>query len=337
MEKTAQYSKKINIQSLNVLKKYEKHKTYLNPNSYIVWVFSIFFLVKSTSNSWCSLDRVKNRQFNKFGPAKSWQRSTVRPWLFLQVFPVHRKRRLKAKLRWQRVQKESCLYYCYLRLSQRDAAAPFSPFLSTRWNDKLLMMQLLSCFTKWGSNIRECATDILKWAQTEKCFGFSHEWRIWTHSDTKKKQQQKTLHWHHWHCCFLLGFISHFNLGGSCDRSVRVSCGGVVSVQLAIRWAHHLHRADTHTHTLFICKPKQRLARSHERFILPTQAPVFLFGYSSVVIMKTKKKLHQNMARYIYSSLCCSEFASFASTNETKPPVCRTAQDTFCCSYLLTF
>lgn len=34
--------------------------------------------------------------------------------------------------------------------------------------------------------MRERDTDILKCTQTEKRFGFSHEWRILTQSDTKK-------------------------------------------------------------------------------------------------------------------------------------------------------
>lgn len=37
-----------------------------------------------------------------------------------------------------------------------------------------------------------------------------------------------------------LGFVSHFDLGGSGDGSVGVSRRGVVSVQLAVRRAHHL-------------------------------------------------------------------------------------------------
>lgn len=47
-------------------------------------------------------------------------------------------------------------------------------------------------------------------------------------------------------CChqvsgFILGFIGHFNISGSSNGSVGVSCCWVVSVQLSIRWAHHLN------------------------------------------------------------------------------------------------
>lgn len=41
-----------------------------------------------------------------------------------------------------------------------------------------------------------------------------------------------------WSC--ILGFVGHFNLGGSSDGSVGVSGCGIVSVQFAVGWAHHL-------------------------------------------------------------------------------------------------
>lgn len=39
----------------------------------------------------------------------------------------------------------------------------------------------------------------------------------------------------HLSSCYLLGFVSHFNLSGSGDGSVGVSGCGIISVQLAIR------------------------------------------------------------------------------------------------------
>lgn len=64
----------------------------------------------------------------------------------------------------------------------------------------------------------------------------------------------------HLHSCSVLGFVSHFNLGGSGDGSVRVSGCGIISVQLAICWAHHLHKykktpdcSHKHTHRATVC------------------------------------------------------------------------------------
>lgn len=161
-----------------------------------------------------------------------------------QVLPGHREQRLKAKLRWQLSSKRS--KYVSLLLKALPSGCNSSIF------------SVSQCWVKWQIANEALAALFyrVRFWQMHKSLEMRHwppekhlGWKELLHFPANEGSElsqtlQKTpttLHLQHRHCCFLLGFISHFNLGGSCDRSVRVSCGGIISVQLAIRWAHHLH------------------------------------------------------------------------------------------------
>lgn len=111
-----------------------------------------------------------------------------------------------------------------------------------------------------------------------------------------------------------------------------------------LRWDHQCSArrslssspARAETDTLFTCKPKQRLAQSHERFICQLRHQFLVWVF--FCLTKTPKwtikgKFTQiwnipNISQYIYSSLCWTELALFGRANKTTPLVYETVLET---------
>lgn len=162
---------------------------------------------------------------------------------------------------------------------------PYPVFLSTKWNDKLLIMQLLLCFTKWGYKIKECVTDILKGTQTEKRFGFFPWMKDLkpVQPPTPARPRAPPL------ATMTLPLLTWFHQPLQPRWELWSERSSV------LRWGHQCSArhslssspAQADTHTRFTCKPKQRLAQSHETANSGTSS---LFGYFSVLQKRKDEK-----------------------------------------------